>query len=110
MVNLRKRYVVGLMLLLSGVLATYAWNTLPDGPRWERGYSQIEEGDSEQKVLEIMGKPSEINDCDRQRYSGNPELWQKCAEEYSYVAFMQIWKVVIGKDGKVVAKWHNVSP
>ena len=55
MTKLRKRYLIRLMLLLSGALATYAWNTLPDGPRWQRGYPQIVEGDSEQNVLEIMG-------------------------------------------------------
>jgi hypothetical protein len=110
MAKLRKRYLVGLILLLSGALATYAWNSLPDGPRWQRGYPQIAVGDSEQKVLEVMGKPSEIKDCERPRYSGNSKLWQKCAEEYWYVTFMQTWAVVIGRDGKVIAKWYNVSP
>jgi len=49
-----------------------------------------------------MGTPTEIKDCDRARYSGNPELWHKCAEEYWYVAFMQSWGVVIAKDGTLL--------
>jgi hypothetical protein len=105
-----KRFLVGVTLVLSVTLATYAWNSLPNGPRWQRGCPQIAVGDSEQRVLEIMGKPNEIKDCERPRYSGNLELWQKCAEEYWYVTFMQTWGVVIGKDGKVIAKWYNVSP
>jgi hypothetical protein len=71
-----------------------AWNALPNAHRWEQGYSQIAEGDSEDKILEILGKPPEIKDCDQLRYS-RPELWQKCAEEYWYVAFMQEWCYVI---------------
>lgn len=107
---LRKRYLVVLVILLAGAAGTYAWLSLPDGPRWQRGYPQIAEGDSEQEVLEIMGKPCEIQDCYQQRYSGNLKVWQKCAEEYWYVASMQEWVIVIGKDGTVIDKWHSVSP
>jgi len=110
MTSLRKRYLMGLLLLLLGGLATYAWNALPDGPRWQQGYQQIVVGDSEERVLEVMGKPSEIKDCHRPSYSGNPELWYKCAEEHWYVVVMERWIIVIGKDGRVAAKWHNVSP
>lgn len=103
-----KRYLIVGTLLLLGAVATYGWASLPDGSRWQQGYPQIAEGDSEEKVLEIMGKPTEIRDC-HPRSSGN-SLWHKCAEEYWYLTFMQSWGVMIGKDGKVIAKWHNVSP
>jgi hypothetical protein len=102
-------FSIGTALLVIGMAVVLAWNALPNARRWEQGYSQIAEGDPEDKVLEILGKPTEIRNCDQLRYS-RPELWQKCAEEYWYVAFMQEWCYVIDKDGKVLIKWHSVSP
>ena len=57
----------------------------------------------------MMGKPTEIKDCFSPRYSGNDEIWYKCAEEHWYVGVMQEWVYVIGKDGKVIAKSRSVS-
>ena len=105
----RKRVLLGMIVLVIGVGVAYAWNSLPNHRRWERGYSQIAEGDSEQKVIEILGRPTEIKDCNRFSYSGRPEIWQKCSEEYWYIAFMQEWVYVIDKDGKVLTKSHSVS-
>lgn len=105
----RKSFIVGLILLLTGVAAVYAWRSLPSPRRWEQGYSKIAKGDPEEKVLEILGEPTEIKDC----YSstiGNPELGQKCTKEYWYIAFLQEWVYVIDKEGNVLAKWHSVSP
>ena len=110
MSKIYKRGIVGLVIILLAIGAAYAWNSISAPRRWERGYAQLAEGDPEQKVLDIMGKPSEAKDCYRPRYSGNEELWRKCAEEYWYFGFMEEWVFVIGKDGKVVAKWHSVSP
>jgi hypothetical protein len=74
-----------------------------------QGYYLIKVGDDEERVAEILGKPTEIKDCFRPRYSGNDEIWYKCAEEHWYVGFMQEWVYVIGKDGKVIAKSRSVS-
>ena len=104
-----KRGIAGLVILLLAIGAVYAWNTFSSPRRWQRGFAQIAEGDSEQKVLDIMGKPSETKDCDQLRYT-NDELWRECAAEYWYFGFMENWILVIGKNGKVVAKWHDVSP
>src|SRR5215208_7507938 len=104
----RKKILFSTLVLLVGVGVVFAWTALPNASRWERGYSQIAEGDSEEKVLDIVGRPTEIKDCDDLRYS-RPEIWQKCAEEYSYSAFMQEWGYVISKEGRVLLKWHSVS-
>jgi hypothetical protein len=105
-----KRGIVGLVVLLLAIGTAYAWSAFSTPRRWERGYDQIAEGDSEQKVLDIMGKPSETKDCDDLRYSSNGQLSRECAEEYWYSSFMEERIFVIGKNGKVVAKWHSVSP
>lgn len=100
----------GLVIFLLAIgAATYAWNSLSVPRRWERGYDRIAEGDSAQKVLDIMGKPGEAKDCSDFRYT-NEELWRECAEQYRYFGFMGEWVFVIGKNRKVVAKWHSVSP
>ncbi len=110
MPKIYKRGLVGLVVVLLAIGAAYAWNSFPNPRRWERGYSQIAEGDPEQKVLDVLGKPTDIKDCYRPRYSGNDQLWMKCAEEYWYSGFMQEWVFVIGKNGTVIAKAHTVSP
>ena len=101
--------LLGLIVLVICVGVTYAWHSVSRSKRWERGYDEIKEGDSEEKVLEILGKPTEDNDCDRLRYS-RPEIWPQCADEYRYIGFMQEWGYVIGKNKTVLLKWHSVSP
>jgi hypothetical protein len=66
-------------------------------------------GDSEKKVLEVLGKPTEVKDCFHSQFGSTPEIRQKCAKEYWYIAFLQEWVYVIDGDGKVIAKWHSVS-
>jgi hypothetical protein len=105
-----KRSILGLVILVLAIGVAYAWNSFSNPSRWERGFAQIAEGDSEQKVLELMGKPSEAKNCDELRYSSNDQLWKECAAEYWYSGFMENWIFVISKNGKVVAKWHDVSP
>ena len=104
----RKSFIVSLMLLLTGVAAVYAWSSLPSSSQWEQGYSKISEGDPEEKLVEILGKPTEIKDCFNSSF-GDQEIRQKCAKEYWYIAFLQEWVYVIDKDGRVLAKWHSVS-
>ena len=105
----RNKLLLGGLVLLMAVGIVYAWNALPNARRWEQGYSQIAEGDPAEQVLEILGRPTEVKDCNHLRYS-RPEIWQKCGEEYFYGAFMQEWGYVISKDRKVLLKWHSVSP
>ena len=105
-----KRSILGLVIILFAISAAYAWNSLSAPSRWARGYSQVAEGDPEQRVVDIMGQPSEKQDCYRPRYSGNDALWRECAEKYWYYGYMEEWVVVVGTNGKVVAKGHSVSP
>jgi len=109
MATARKKWIARVLLLLIALAAVYVWNSLPSARRWERGYSQISEGDHVTNVTKVLGKPTEIKDCHSSRYSGNKELAQKCAKEYWYIAFLQEWVYVIDQDGIVVAKWHSVS-
>jgi hypothetical protein len=109
MAKIRKSFIVSLTLLIAAVGAVYAWNSLPSSSTWEQGYSKISEGDPEKKVVEVLGKPTEIKNCYASSFSGNHEIRQQCAKEYWYIAFLQEWVYVIDKDGRVLAKWHSVS-
>src|SRR5690349_895323 len=109
MTTATKGFWLVLLVLVIGAAAVYGWTRLPSPRRWERGYSQIAEGDSEAKVVELLGKPTMIENCDQIRRS-RPEMWPKCAEEYRYESFLQEWGYVIGQDGTVLLKWHSVSP
>jgi len=104
----RKSFIVSLMLVLTGVAAICGWRSLPSARRWEQGYSKISEGDSQEKMVEILGEPTKIKDCFHSSF-GNQEIRQKCVKEYWYIAFLQEWVYVIDKDGKVLTKWHSVS-
>jgi len=109
MFTTQKKWIVRVLLLLIAVGAVYVWNSLPSVRRWERGFSQISEGDHVTRVTGVLGKPTEIKDCNALRYSGNPELGRKCAKEYWYIGFLQEWVYVTDQNGIVVAKWHSVS-
>jgi hypothetical protein len=108
--KIHRKFIVRLMLLVVVVGATYAWRSLPNPRRWDRGYSQISEGDQERKVIEVLGKPTEVKDCHASTFSGDQQLREKCVKEYWYIAFLQEWVYVIDKDDRVIAKWHSVSP
>ena len=110
MASTRKKWIVRVVLLLIAFGAVYVWNSLPSPRRWERGFEQISAGDHITKVMDLLGEPSEINNCHPPRYAGDKEVGRKCAKEYWYIAFMQEWVYVIDNDGRVIAKWHSVSP
>jgi hypothetical protein len=109
MTRVPKRLVFGVVLLLVGVGAAYAWNSFPSAKRWEVGYEKISEGDSESKVLTVLGQPTEVKDCFASQFGSNAEIRNRCAKEYWYIAILQEWVYVIDGDGKVIAKWHSVS-
>ena len=111
MATTRKKWVIRIVLLLIAVGVVYVWNSLPSKRRWERGFDQIVEGsDHVTKLTEVLGKPTEINDCNPARFSHDPELKKRCIKEYWYISFMEEWVYVVDQDGIVVAKWHSVSP
>jgi hypothetical protein len=106
----RAKLIITVVLLAATFGIIYAWDSTPDVPRWKKGYVQIAAGDSKHKVVEILGKPTEIKDCAGIRFSAAPYIAERCAEQYGYVALMQEWGYVFDKEGKVLTKWHSVSP
>jgi hypothetical protein len=106
MAKKRARIIAAILVALLVVGIVYAYELLPNVLRWERGYDQIEKGDSKQRVVDLLGKPTEVRACQfpTRAYDEN------CGEEYWYNAPMQEWIIVFDKDGKVMLKAHSVSP
>jgi hypothetical protein len=81
--------------------------------KYERGYSQINIGDSKQVVLNLMGKPSKITGCVHPWFSDQTieaEYRSRCKELYRYeVRFPVDYTVSFDKDGTVINKTTAVS-
>jgi hypothetical protein len=91
-------------ILIVGVV--YAFNSMPNVPRWNQGYPQIKAGDAKQRVVDLLGKPTEIRACQSPAWANV----ESCAEEYWYIAPLEEWIIAINKNGKVITKAHSVSP
>jgi hypothetical protein len=76
--------------------------------RYERGYAQIEPGDSKKDVVELLGEPGEVLGCSGPVYY-NGRVTGECAEEYGYYTFLEEWWIILDKDGKVLVKSYSVS-
>ena len=76
--------------------------------QYDRGYAQVAMGQPKQRVIEAMGKPSEIEGCDRPVYSGGKVAGQ-CYQTMVYYSFLEKWVVVLDRDGNVIGKYYNVS-
>ena len=78
--------------------------------KYERGYAQVGVGESKQKVVALLGDPSEIENCHYFIHSGvNERDKERCVEMYWYRSFLEDWVFVFDKDGKVISKFYNIS-
>lgn len=78
--------------------------------KYSSNFEKIQAGDMKQKVSDLMGQPDEIKDCYTFWYSqANEETKAKCSEQYWYRGGLEQWLIVFDKDGKVIARSHNIS-
>jgi len=95
--------VLAIVLLLIG-----AW--IIRARKYERGYAQVGNGDSKQKIIASMGEPSKVEDCHYFMYSSvDVRDKERCVEMYWYGLFPDEYIFVLDKDGLVIYKFHNVS-
>jgi hypothetical protein len=76
--------------------------------RYERGYAQLDLGDTKRDVAQLLGEPAEVQVCDGPVYSDG-KVTGECAEKYYYHSFLESWGVLFDKDGRVIGKFYNVS-
>jgi hypothetical protein len=109
---MKLRYItVGVVvLILGGILSTIVTGSwFVRRKTFERNYSQIQIGDSEQKVIELYGQPVETSDCSEYKRPSYLEVVQKyCVKVYWYRSFLKQWVFFFDKDGKVIHKAYNV--
>ena len=68
--------------------------------RYESGFARVAVGDSKQKVIDLLGEPSEVEGC----YAD-----EKCADVFVYYSFMERRGFIFDNGGKVINKYYNVS-
>lgn len=99
------------VLILGGIISsifTVSWFVRRNA--FENNYSQIQIGDSEQKVVQLYGQPAEASDCSEYKRPSYLEVVQKyCVKVYWYRSFLKQWVFFLDKDGKVIHKAYNVS-
>ena len=98
-------------LVLAGIVSitvTGYWFTRRRA--FESNYSQIQIGDSQQKIIQLYGQPEETSDCSEARQPGSLGVVRKhCVEVYWYRSFMEQWIFYFDNQGKVIHKAFSVS-
>jgi|SRR5215208_1878812 len=109
---MKPRFIVAgvVVLILGGILSsifTVSWFVRRKA--FESNYSQIQIGDSKQKVVQLYGQPEETSDCSKDKRPGDLEVIQtRCVDVYWYRSFLKQWIFFFDKDGKVIHKAYNV--
>lgn len=73
-------------------------------------FAEIQPGQSRALVLRRLGEPGAIEECTGPSYSNQKVLVGECFQNLRYTRFMEVWGVIVDKDGNVLLTYHNVSP
>lgn len=113
----KNRIALVAMLTVAVVVVTYFALTVVSHRRtatkYERGYPQINVGDSRDVVVSLMGQPSRTTNCE---YAAFPDrkleadYRSKCKEQYRYEVLLKDYIISFDKEGKVIGKNSAVSP
>ena len=82
--------------------------------RYEFALNRIQVGDSEDTVVELMGKPTWRDWCRPLPTDSDSkeakQFHERCFITYTYSTFMEHYGVSFDKDNRVSGKFHSVSP
>jgi hypothetical protein len=82
--------------------------------KYEAALNSIEVGDSEERVVELMGQPDQRNWCfplpTDHDSPKDKQFQQQCYIQYTYVTFMEHYGVSFDKDNRVSRTFYSVSP
>ena len=104
--------ILGLVaiIILGVATSALAFSWYVQRRAYENSYSQINVGDSKQKLISIYGQPSETTDCSNyKRPSYIDALRKDCVEVYWYRSLLEQWIFFLDKDGKIVHKAFNAQ-
>ena len=76
-------------------------------------FARISVGDSREQVVQLLGKPKSVEKCGEP--FGNPGGKFNCKEDYLYASpyapvIPEYWSVSFDASGRVVEKYHFLSP
>jgi hypothetical protein len=101
------------MILLAsiGTMSHAVWQN----NRRYRNFSLIQNGDSQQKVKDLIGRPSRITKGTESEYGYQrlpSEISPKVAEEFWYYSLYapEVWSISFDQEKTVVATAHLISP
>lgn len=104
----------GLLVVMLVVFTVAGFSIYLKNKRYERGFSSIKIGDSEESVLAAMGKPDKVDICrivSSAADSAEDRRYQEqCAGQYSYNAFLKPYVISFDKNKRVLAKGYQISP
>lgn len=114
MLGFRKYVKIAVMLVLFAFVtsAYLVWQT----EMWGKTFSAIEVGDSEEKVSQLMGKPTFLSTTSGEIKMREDEFpaggrVASCAKKYWYVAFFEphVWAFCIDAKAKVTEEYELFS-
>jgi hypothetical protein len=74
--------------------------------QYRDGFSQIELGQSKEKVLNLMGTPSEIGSCGFPVDDRYKKRIGVCFEIFAYKGGFEQWALAFDRDGKLIEKYY----
>ena len=82
--------------------------------KYEVALTRLQVGDSEQKVVSLMGQPDERNWCyplptDHDTVE-QKKFHEQCVLTYTYITFLENYGVSLDKDNRVSGTFHSFSP
>jgi hypothetical protein len=112
--RLAKYSVLVFVLLLLVLPVLYVANQYRLKKKYDRALSQIQIGDSRQRVVSLMGEPDETRWCyplptsddtpERQRFH------QQCVDQYWYITFLKPYYISFDRNHQVSGKGYTISP
>jgi hypothetical protein len=102
-----------LYALVAAALVLWAIADIARASRIPKHFEQIAIGDSRDRVLELMGKPKTIEKCGEP--FGGKTSNPGCKEDYLFASpfapfVPEYWSVSLDDSGRVINKYHYVSP
>lgn len=108
----RKKIGILIFVILLGSVAFLSWKTY----QYDKGFTKIHSGSTQQEVLAILGSPAAVTDGTTTIYGEKRGINHPapigCAEEYWYYAFFLpvAWEYSFDKNRKVIFQYNWVSP
>jgi hypothetical protein len=108
--TLKRKIVVLIIVIVLATPVVLFGTSRITRKRFETRFSEVHAGQTREELLTILGEASVVEPCSGPIYSDDKSVVGMCSQNWRYAGFMELWGVVLDKDGKVLHKYYNVSP